>query len=266
MKEGSAGENFGCPLRRGRKRQFADTYLNINLTPTPHHHHHSSPPLPFSPLAILNRVDTIDQSNGLCHKIPHPPHNTVNYNHSSPSIFNLPLLQTLVITRKCGVWFWEELRFHYWQPTQLYGHLSSSIWVPPIQMLLQTPSVSPEHTEEKALIRIIITEADWALTVVNVILILTVINNNTVKQHSSVSVCVCAYQSLSLFSIMLAFWLVLVHYGFLCRALHWNHGIHIFLNMYNTFYERFSWNYLIQTVTTNINRVVMFKLLNHLYC
>lgn len=55
---------------------------------------------PFQPSVILDRVDTIDQSNGLCHKIKRRP----TKNHSSPSILNLPLLQTPVITRKCGMW------------------------------------------------------------------------------------------------------------------------------------------------------------------
>lgn len=52
-------------------------------------------------------------------------------------------------------------------------------------MFLQTPSVSPEQIEgKKTLIKIInveIAKADSALTAGNVFLILTAINNNTVK-------------------------------------------------------------------------------------
>lgn len=154
-------------MRSGRsvdteRKEFEDTHLNIHLTPpspsfSPSLTRHTHTPFShtsFQPLAILDRVDTIDQSNGLCHKISSPHHDTVqpksllSLNFQTPSPF-LPLLQTPVITRKCGVRLWGELRFHYWQPTQLYGHLSSSIWVPPILMSLKHPRFRDSKIESE---------------------------------------------------------------------------------------------------------------------
>lgn len=63
--------------RRQEERGFRDKYFNINLSPPPLQNLHTHT-LPFSPLAILDRVDTIDQSNGLCHKIPSQQHRPTN--------------------------------------------------------------------------------------------------------------------------------------------------------------------------------------------
>lgn len=96
-------------------------------------------------------------------------------------------------------------------------------------MFLQTPSVSPEQTEggEKTLIKIInveIAKAESALTAGNVFLILTAINNETVKTIEwRVRVFVCQCVNLrSQIGMNQTCWLFLVGYRLLSRNLHTN--------------------------------------------